>query len=136
MILCQCNAITEHDIVRTVRELLDEDAWQLVRPVQVYHRLGRRGRCCSCFPNAIELIVMTVEAYHAEKSSPPSDVVSFVSQLRERQRLGSDRLGRRGDGDHACRCGRPADTDASPVLVDPKRSALSLALPGQQRPTS
>lgn len=85
VIACQCNIITEREIEEAVVRLLDRDAWQLIVPAQVYHELGKRGRCCSCFPNTVEIIVATTEAYHRDHNHSPAEVVAFIARLRERQ---------------------------------------------------
>ena len=53
MLICQCNVITEKEIEQTILDMLEEDAWQLIVPAKVYHRLQKRGRCCGCFPNVV-----------------------------------------------------------------------------------
>lgn len=85
MITCHCNVITERDIEEVVIRLLREDPWQLAVPAMVYHELGKRGRCCSCFPAAIDVIVRTVEAFHRGKESPTVEVIAFTQKLRDKQ---------------------------------------------------
>ena len=82
MVICHCNIITGSDIEAAVRGFLDQDPWQVVTPLKVYHALGKRGRCCGCFPNAIALIVRTVEAWHREQATPEAEVMSLLDRLR------------------------------------------------------
>lgn len=82
MIVCQCNLITTRDIEAAVRGLLAEDEWRLVVPVQVYHAMGKRGRCCGCFPGVVDIIVRETEAWHRERQRPECEVVSLVERLR------------------------------------------------------
>ncbi len=56
MIVCHCNVITARDIEDTVRELVAADPHRLLTPGLVYMTMGKKGRCCGCFPNAIEVI--------------------------------------------------------------------------------
>ncbi|ODN72380.1 (2Fe-2S)-binding protein [Methylobrevis pamukkalensis] len=56
MIVCHCNVISRDDLERTVDELLAEDPLRMLTPGLVYMTMGKRGRCCGCFPNAIAVI--------------------------------------------------------------------------------
>ncbi|WP_181708239.1 (2Fe-2S)-binding protein [Chthonobacter rhizosphaerae] len=56
MIVCHCNVITLADIHSVVDELFDADPWRVITPGLVYMTLGKRGRCCGCFPNAVRVI--------------------------------------------------------------------------------
>ena len=69
MLICHCNVITEKEIEQTIIDMLDEDAWQLIVPAKVYHRLQKRGRCCGCFPNVVETIIRVTEDYHARSEA-------------------------------------------------------------------
>ena len=86
MIVCQCNIISTRDIEETITGLLDQDAWRLIVPVQVYHALGKRGRCCGCFPGVVDIIVNVTAAYHARLATPEAEVISFIDRLREEHR--------------------------------------------------
>jgi hypothetical protein len=90
MLICHCNVITEKEIERAILDLLREDAWQLIVPAKVYHRLHKRGRCCGCFPNVVETIIRVTEAYHGRGEMARADVVSHMDRVRElRVRFGS-----------------------------------------------
>jgi len=84
MLVCSCNIITREEIVSVIRDMLFADEWQLIVPVQVYHEMGKRGRCCSCFPNLVALIVETTEAFHREMESDETTVISFINRLKEK----------------------------------------------------
>ncbi len=86
MIVCQCNIVTVQDIEETITGLLDEDLWRLIVPVQVYHAMGKRGRCCGCFPVVVEIIVRTTEAYHQRIATPQAEVICFLGRLHAEQR--------------------------------------------------
>lgn len=93
MIVCHCNFITDVDIVAAVVEMLDQDPWQLIVPGKVYRALEKRGKCCACFPNVVEIIVQTVESHHARQKSEPDAAQRHVSRIRSmadayRQSLG------------------------------------------------
>ncbi|CAN7670681.1 (2Fe-2S)-binding protein [Rhizobium sp. LjRoot254] len=82
MLVCSCNLITDKDIKEAIISLLDEDCWQLIVPGKVYHALQKRGRCCGCFPNVVDIIVKTTEEYHAIRASEGEEVVVFMERLR------------------------------------------------------
>lgn len=62
MIVCHCNVLSRADLERTVDELLAEDPLRVLTPGLVYMTMGKRGRCCGCFPNAIAVISAYVDA--------------------------------------------------------------------------
>ncbi len=102
MLICHCNVITEKEIERTIIELLDEDAWQLIVPAKVYHRLKKRGRCCGCFPNVVETIIRVTEAYHSRAEAAEAEIVSHLDRVRElRGQFGSKRHEGRTTGHRA-----------------------------------
>jgi bacterioferritin-associated ferredoxin len=82
MMVCSCNLITDKDIKEAITSLLDEDCWQLIVPGKVYHAMQKRGRCCGCFPNVVDIIVKTTEEYHAARASEGEEVVVFMERLR------------------------------------------------------
>jgi len=82
MIVCSCNFITEKDIEASVRDLLRDDPWRLVVPVQVYHNMSRRGKCCGCFPNVYDIIIRTTEAVHREIETPEAEIILFIGRIR------------------------------------------------------
>jgi bacterioferritin-associated ferredoxin len=83
MLVCSCNYITDKDIRDTIIQLLDEDCWQLIVPSKVYHAMAKRGRCCGCFPNVVELIIRTTEEYHALRHSTEDELVVYLSRLKQ-----------------------------------------------------
>lgn len=83
MLVCSCNFITEKDIEDQIRALLDEDCWQLIVPSKVYHAMEKRGRCCGCFPNVVDIIIRTTQAYHEEHPSTDDQIVDFISRLKQ-----------------------------------------------------
>jgi len=82
MLVCSCNYITDKDIKSVITELLDEDCWQLIVPAKVYHAMGKRGRCCGCFPNVVDLIIKTTAEYHDARESETAEVVDFIDRLK------------------------------------------------------
>ena len=63
MIVCHCNVITDADIRSAVADLLAADPHRLLTPGLVYATLGKRGKCCGCFPNAIAVIRRAADAF-------------------------------------------------------------------------
>jgi len=57
MIVCSCNLITRRDIEGVIERLLADDPYAVLTPNLIYHRLGRRGRCCGCFPMVTQILV-------------------------------------------------------------------------------
>ena len=57
MIVCSCNIITRGDIEGVIERLLVDDPHAVITPNLVSHRLGRRGRCCGCFPHVTRILV-------------------------------------------------------------------------------
>jgi hypothetical protein len=82
MMVCSCNLITDKDIKEAIVALLDEDCWQLIVPGKVYHSMQKRGRCCGCFPNVVDLIVKTTEEYHAAREFQGEEVIDFIERLK------------------------------------------------------
>lgn len=84
MIVCHCNFISTEEIEAVVRKFLDDDPWQLIVPLQVYHELEKRGRCCGCFPNVVNIIVNTVKAYHEAHLTPQAEIIQLVDRIKEK----------------------------------------------------
>jgi hypothetical protein len=57
MIVCSCNIITRRDIETVIERILTDDPYAVLTPNLIYHRLGRRGRCCGCFPQVSRILV-------------------------------------------------------------------------------
>lgn len=101
MITCHCNIITEREIVEAIEGLLDDDCWQLIVPIKVYRALEKRGKCCRCFPNVVDIIIRTTEEYHARMShGGGADLLVFrekLMQLRNHYVGGMDERQRKGN---------------------------------------
>ncbi len=82
MLVCSCNFITDREIRDVIVEMLDEDCWQLIVPGKVYRAMEKRGRCCGCFPNVVDIIVQTTEEYHRNAASEDERVCDFMERLR------------------------------------------------------
>ncbi len=83
MLVCSCNFITDREIRDVIIEMLDEDCWQLIVPAKVYHAMQKRGRCCGCFPNVVDIIVETTRDYHRASQVEDERVVSFMDRLEQ-----------------------------------------------------
>ncbi len=83
MIVCSCNFLSDEKIKEAVLGLLNDDEWQLISPGLVYHALKRRGRCCNCFPDVVDIIVSTSEAFHQKMQTPEKDISPFVGRIRD-----------------------------------------------------
>ena len=57
MIVCSCNVITRRDVESVIEEILVADPYAVLTPNLLYHRLGRRGKCCGCFPHVTQILV-------------------------------------------------------------------------------
>lgn len=82
MLVCSCNVISKSDVENVIREFLDDDAWQLITPGKVYHAMHKRGQCCGCFPNIINIIVAETETHHRRVETPEAEIVPFIARLR------------------------------------------------------
>lgn len=96
MITCHCNFITDKEIEDVVLDFLGEDPWQLVVPNKVYHEMGKRGRCCGCFPSVIDVIIRTTVEFHHQMDGGAADeletVVSKLDELRSRLTAARNRV--------------------------------------------
>lgn len=84
MLICSCNIITLEEVRTTIVEILTEDPWQLVVPLQVYHKLGKRGKCCGCFPGLVELILKTTQDFHKQMKSDERKVIVLIERLKRK----------------------------------------------------
>lgn len=50
MIICHCNAITDHDIRAAIDWMRAADAQTIITPGKVYRALGKRPNCGGCLP--------------------------------------------------------------------------------------
>lgn len=66
MIVCHCNVLSEKDLEAALEALLDEDPWQLVVPGKLFKSMQRKGQCCRCFPNVMDVIIRVTDRRRAE----------------------------------------------------------------------
>jgi hypothetical protein len=66
MIVCSCNIITRRDIECVIERLLGDDPYAVLTPNLIYHQLGKRGRCCGCFPQVSQILVEHCIAVRAQ----------------------------------------------------------------------
>lgn len=66
MIVCHCNVISRHEIEQIVDRLRENDPYCVITPGRIYHRLGKRGRCCNCFPLVVQILVERIEGSHGD----------------------------------------------------------------------
>lgn len=83
MIVCSCNLISKSEIEEVINDFLDEDPWNLITPGRVYHALGKRGRCCGCFPGLTNIIIDMSEQYHQAIDTPTHKLAALISQIKE-----------------------------------------------------
>lgn len=77
MIVCSCNIIVRREIEAVIEAILAEDPYAVLTPGLLYHRLGRRGKCCGCFPHVSRILVEHGSLVRAriEAGIPPVDDV-------------------------------------------------------------
>lgn len=100
MLICQCNLITTKDIEDIVVSILDEDPWQLVVPARIYRELGKRGQCCGCVPNLVDIIGKVTETYHLRLAGNAANIVDVrarMKSLRKSTRQGGESERRQKD---------------------------------------
>ena len=73
MIVCHCNVLSKAVITDAIEELVAADPYRLITPGLVYRTLGKRGKCCGCFPQVVGLIVKRLEEF---QTSHPGHVVT------------------------------------------------------------
>ena len=66
MIVCSCNVIIRREIEGIIERILAEDPYAVLTPNLLYHRLGRRGKCCGCFPHVSRILVEHTERVRAQ----------------------------------------------------------------------
>ena len=97
MLICYCNILLRKGIEAAILRLLQADPWELIVPAKLYHSLGRRGRCCTCFPNVVEAISGVTKAFYARAEDEGEDVASHLQRVRGelRVRFGGNAQNRR-----------------------------------------
>ena len=87
MLVCQCNVITDREIVRVIKDLLRDDPWQIIVPAKVYRELEKRCKCSGCVPNVVDLITRVTHEYHLEIAEQPAAVTPPVAAPAPRRTL-------------------------------------------------
>jgi bacterioferritin-associated ferredoxin len=99
MLVCQCNAITDREIVRVIRDLLSDDPWQIIVPAKVYRELEKRCKCSGCVPNVVDLITRVTHEYHLELAqSAPAVTPPIAAPAPRRKFKGARGYERRSAG--------------------------------------
>lgn len=83
MIICHCNIISKADIDGVIASLLADDPWIHLTPGAVLHGLNKRGKCCSCFPTLIDVMIVTVDEI---RNGDSPHVPIFADQARHAER--------------------------------------------------
>jgi hypothetical protein len=96
MLVCHCNIITSQEIEDVILEFLAADPWEIIVPNKVYHAMEKRGRCCGCFPNVVDIIISVTENYHLQMGGDAARLNVLQAQL-ERLRRRHGRIGGRTD---------------------------------------
>lgn len=96
MLVCQCNLITTKDIEEIVLSVLEEDPWQLVVPAHIYREAGKRGQCCGCVPNIVDIIQKVTENYHLRLAGNAANLVDVRTRLKTLPKSTSQRRLRNG----------------------------------------
>ena len=87
MIVCSCNIIKSAEIEEVILDLLKHDPWQVIVPLQVYRALEKRGKCCGCFSNVVDIIISQTKRYHAKMNSPEADVTALIDRVQRSHHL-------------------------------------------------
>jgi len=98
MLVCHCNVISQKEIEGVVREFLDADPWEIIVPAKVYHVMEKRGRCCSCFPNVVDIVIAVTESYHREMGADADRLNELQAQLARLRRRHAPIGGKRHEG--------------------------------------
>lgn len=62
MIICSCNAISDHDIERVLVDIFSKPDAPIPTPGLVYRELSKRMNCCGCAPLAVSVIYERLES--------------------------------------------------------------------------
>ena len=87
MLVCQCNVITDREIVRVIKDLLADDPWQIIVPAKVYRELEKRCKCSGCVPNVVDLITRVTHEYHLEIAETAAAVKAPPAMAPPRRKL-------------------------------------------------
>jgi bacterioferritin-associated ferredoxin len=102
MLICHCNVITDREIEAVIRAFLAADPWEIIVPAKVYRELGKRGRCCGCFPNVVDIITRVTQIYHAEIAAiAPVENPAPAAATTARRQISGARHERRSAGHRA-----------------------------------
>lgn len=91
MIVCSCNIIRRAEIEGAILDLLERDPWKVIVPLQVYHALEKRGKCCGCFPNVVDIIIDQTTRFHESVNSPKADVIALIDRVQRRHQRNETR---------------------------------------------
>ena len=105
MLICHCNVITSREIEGIVREFLSADPWEIIVPAKVYHALGKRGRCCGCFPIVVDIIGEVTQKFHLELAEAAKSSVATPVAAPPRRALSGALNERRSAGHRASQRG-------------------------------
>ena len=89
-------ARAQEEIEEIVLSFLHDDPWAIIVPAKVYHELGRRGRCCGCFPNVVDIIIRVTENYHLQIAGNEAELIDIQARLSalKQRNIGGWREGR------------------------------------------
>lgn len=83
MIACQCNVVTTGDIHKAMDAIWAQDPMRLITPGLVFRYFNRRGKCCRCVPNIVEIVQQ-----YAELCWQRDDLAAYRQRhVRTRQRI-------------------------------------------------
>lgn len=91
MIVCQCNFISDRQVMDTAIDLLKQDPWRPITPGLVYKELGKRHECCGCVPVVVDAIVKAVEEHrvhvinHEDDTDWESRALNNLRLLQQRR---------------------------------------------------
>jgi bacterioferritin-associated ferredoxin len=82
MLVCHCNLISDKDIEAIVLDLLKDDPWQLIVPAKVFREFEKKGRCCGCVPNMVDIIIKVTENYHLQQARNSAELIDVQERLK------------------------------------------------------
>ena len=72
MIVCHCQAITDHDIRAAVDWMRASDPDTVITPGKIYHALGKRAECGGCMPLFLNTMRRNENFCVPDRDAPPS----------------------------------------------------------------
>lgn len=98
MIVCHCQAISDHDIRAAVDWMRAADPDTIITPGKIYHALGKRADCGGCMPLFLDTLRQSANFGVGSAAQPGQQIPSLrsVKGMSYEGRPKSHRVSQRG----------------------------------------